>query len=102
MSLRQRLLRAVDDIDEIDSTAEIRVKEAVKSVVNEDQQGSHCGYCGCEELVDAGNGLAVCASCGQWYYGQFPVPKDDALDLLDRINTTKCAVEASDSDDLRE
>jgi len=102
MSLRQRLLRAVDDIDEIDSIAKVRVKETVKSVVNEDQRGPHCGYCECEELVDAGDGLAVCASCGQWYYGQFPIPKDDALDLLDRIDTIKYAVEASDSDDLRE
>jgi len=97
MTFRQRLLRAIDDIDEIDSINKIHVKDAIKDVLREDQQ-AHCGYCGCEELVDAGDDLGVRASCGQWYYGQSSIPKDDALDLLDRLEATKYAVKAGDAE----
>jgi len=97
MSLRQRLLRAIDGL-EIDSIDKVQTKEAIKDVLENEEQEAHCGYCGCEELVDAGDDLGVRASCGQWYYGQSSIPKDDALDLLDRLEATKYAVKAGDAE----
>lgn len=95
MSLRQQLFHAIDDTD-INSIDKIRVKDAIDAVLTGSQR-DHCGYCGCNETVDAGDGLEVCASCGQWYYQQSPIPRSDALDLLDELGTTKYAVNAGDN-----